>query len=133
MLAAARIKIEIPLTIRYGGINEYTPWLRHCMLAMVQQQPALAQGSSEPRKTGRCRVVSADVARGVKGLAIKGVQFGTGAPFAPDGDPAPGGATFTATGTASSAPPPGSGIRNIRIRHSEIHGNLDAYFRLRHG
>ena len=80
---------------------KYTLWVAAFLLAIVQQQPALAQGSSDSLvKQAVAAEGGADALRGVKGLAIKGDAkfWEPGQSFAPDGDPRfMGDATFTTT------------------------------------
>ena len=70
------------------------------LLAMVPQQPALAQGSGDLVKQAVAAEGGADALRGVKGLAIKGDAkfWEPGQSFAPDGETRfMGDATFTTT------------------------------------
>jgi hypothetical protein len=119
MLAnSPEVKIEIPAndTI-YGGIPmKYTLWIAALLLAMVQQQPAEAQGSSDSLvKQAVAAEGGADALRGVKGLAIKGDAkfWEPGQSFAPDGDPRPlGDATFTMTWDLASGSARTSWVRD---------------------
>jgi len=80
---------------------KYALWIAVLLLALVQQQPALAQGSGDSLvKQAVAAEGGADALRGVKGLAIKGDAkfWEPGQSFAPDGDPRfLGDATFTMT------------------------------------
>src|SRR6202158_570387 len=104
MLAdSPEVKIEIPAK-RYnnGGIPmKYTLWIAVFLLAMVQQQPALAQGSGDSLvKQAVAAEGGADALRGVKGLAIKDDAkfWEPGQSFAPYGETRfMGDATFTMT------------------------------------
>ena len=52
---------------------KYTLWVAAFLLAMVQQQPALAQGNGDSLvKQAVAAEGGADALRGVKGLAVKG-------------------------------------------------------------
>src|SRR5579872_338592 len=90
---------------------KYTFWIAVFLLAMVPQQPALAQGSGDLVKQAVAAEGGADALRGVKGLAIKGDAkfWEPGQSFAPDGETRfMGDATFTMTwdlakGSASTA------------------------------
>jgi glyoxylase-like metal-dependent hydrolase (beta-lactamase superfamily II) len=97
------VKIEIPA---YGFDNgghpmKYTLLIAVFLLAMVPQQPALAQGSGDSLvKQAVAAEGGADALRGVKGVSIKGDAkfWEPGQSFAPDGDPRfLGDATFTMT------------------------------------
>src|SRR5579863_10078090 len=88
--------------IHNGGTPmKYALWIAAFLLAMVQQQPALAQGSSDSLvKQAVAAEGGADALRGVKGLAIKGDAkfWEPGQSFAPDGETRfMGDATFTMT------------------------------------
>jgi glyoxylase-like metal-dependent hydrolase (beta-lactamase superfamily II) len=76
-------------------------WVAVFLFAMVQQQPALAQGSGDSLvKQAVAAEGGADALRGVKGLEIKGDAkfWEPGQSFAPDGEPRfMGDATFTMT------------------------------------
>jgi glyoxylase-like metal-dependent hydrolase (beta-lactamase superfamily II) len=80
---------------------KYALWIAALLLAMVQQQLALAQGNSDSLvKQAVAAEGGADALRGVKGLAIKGDAkfWEPGQSFAPDGEPRfLGDATFTMT------------------------------------
>src|ERR1700674_533816 len=80
---------------------KYALWISVFLLAMVQQQPVLAQGSSDSLvKQAVAAEGGADALRGVKGLAIKGDAkfWEPGQSFAPDGETRfMGDATFTMT------------------------------------
>ena len=96
---------------------KYTLWIAALLLAMVQQQqPALAQGSSDSLvKQAVAAEGGADALRGVKGLAIKGDAkfWEPGQSFAPDGDPRPlGDATFTMTWDLASGSARTSWVRD---------------------
>ena len=95
---------------------KYALWIAALLLAMVQQQPALAQGSSDSLvKQAVAAEGGADALRGVKGLAIKGDAkfWEPGQSFAPDGDPRPlGDATFTMTWDLASGSARTSWVRD---------------------
>jgi glyoxylase-like metal-dependent hydrolase (beta-lactamase superfamily II) len=80
---------------------KYALWISAFLLAMVQQQPALAQGNGDSLvKQAVAAEGGADALRGMKGLAIKGDAkfWEPGQSFAPDADPRfLGDATFTTT------------------------------------
>src|ERR1700736_4608804 len=80
---------------------KYALWIAVLLLALVQQQPALAQGSGDSLvKQAVTAEGGADALRGVKGLEIKGDAkfWEPGQSFAPDGEPRfLGDATFTIT------------------------------------
>src|ERR1700688_1869725 len=80
---------------------KYALWVAAFLLAMVQQQPALAQGNGDSLvKQAVVAEGGADALRGVKGLAIKGDAkfWEPGQSFAPDGETRfMGDATFTMT------------------------------------
>jgi hypothetical protein len=119
MLAVSpEVKIEFPAndTIDGGIPMKYTLWIAALLLAMVQQQPALAQGSSDSLvKQAVAAEGGADALRGVKGLAIKGDAkfWEPGQSFAPDGDPRfLGDATFTMTWDLASGSARTSWVRD---------------------
>src|SRR5258708_8522455 len=91
-------------------------WIAAFLLAMVQQQPAMAQGSGERLvKQAVAAEGGADALRGVKGLAIKGDAkfWEAGQSFAPDGAPRPlGDATFTMTWDLASGSARTSWVRD---------------------
>src|ERR1700722_14829688 len=101
--AARKPKLKFPLRRHEnGGIPmKYALWTAAFLLAMVQQQPALAQGNGDSLvKQAVTAEGGADALRGVKGLSIKGDAkfWEPGQSFAPDGDPRIlGDATFTMT------------------------------------
>src|SRR6202521_1927024 len=80
---------------------KYALWIAVLLLAMVQQQPASAQGNGDSLvKQAVAAEGGADALRGVKGLAIKGDAkfWEPGQSFAPDGETRfMGDATFTMT------------------------------------
>src|ERR1700674_3954881 len=80
---------------------KYALWIAVLLLAMVQQQPASAQGNGDSLvKQAVAAEGGADALRGVKGLTIKGDAkfWEPGQSFAPDGETRfMGDATFTMT------------------------------------
>ena len=95
---------------------KYALWTAAFLLAMVQQQPALAQGNGDSLvKQAVTAEGGADALRGVKGLSIKGDAkfWEPGQSFAPDGDPRfMGDATFTMTWDLASGSARTSWIRD---------------------
>jgi Metallo-beta-lactamase superfamily len=95
---------------------KYALWIAALLLTIVQQQPALAQGSSDSLvKQAVTADGGADALRGVKGLAIKGDAkfWEPGQSFAPDGDPRfMGDATFTMTWDLASGSARTSWVRD---------------------
>ena len=100
-----------------GGIPmKHTPWIAVFLLAMVQQQPAWAQGGGDTLvKQAVAAEGGADALRGLKGLSIKGDAkfWEPGQSFAPDGDPRfLGDATFTTTWDLASGSARTSWVRD---------------------
>jgi glyoxylase-like metal-dependent hydrolase (beta-lactamase superfamily II) len=100
-----------------GGVPmKYTLWITVFLLAMVQQQPAWAQGGGDNLvKQAVAAEGGADALRGLKALTIKGDAkfWEPGQSFAPDGDPRfLGDATFTTTWDLASGSARTSWVRD---------------------
>ena len=109
---------------------KHTLWIAVFLLAMVQQQPAWAQGAGDNLvKQAVAAEGGADALRGLKGLSIKGDAkfWEPGQSFAPDGDPRfLGDATFATTWDLANGSTRTSWVRDqkypdpIVLKYTEI-------------